>query len=368
MSELEIIKREEYKQNRKKWMMIQIITILCVLGLALGSFIVYDRLNRTYYIEYTECSTIDYKVQYKENEFFEEEWIGKDQAYIASLINSIAADFNYELKMDVNNVDFEYLYTIDSLLTINDKDTGDAYYTIEERLVPLTQTKSARSTGVNINEHIDIDYVRYNAIASSFVKTYGLKNSTSTLIVSINVKVVSTSESFEQNNENTYTAALNIPLAAETFSVEMTASAPQCDSKILAYKNTVSRKVFYIIGIVTAIIDVLLVIGLLFFLHFTTNEDVTYAAKVRKLTNSYGAFIQHMTNAFNDEGYQRVMIETFIEMLSIRDTLQSPILMFENKDKTKTTFIIPTDSKLLYVFELKVDNYDELYSKPEENK
>jgi hypothetical protein len=73
-----------------------------------------------------------------------------------------------------------------------------------------------------------------------------------------------------------------------------------------------------------------------------------------------------MTNTFNEEGYQRVMIETFIEMLSIRDTLQSPILMFENKDKTKTTFIIPTDSKLLYVFELKVDNYDELYSKSEE--
>ena len=336
MSELEIIKREEYKQNRKKWMMIQIIAILCVLGLALGSFIVYDRLNRTYYIEYTECSTIDYKVQYKENEFFEEEWIGKDQAYIATLINGIAADFNYELKMD-------------------------AYYTINERLVPPTQTKSARSIGVNINEHIDIDYVKYNAIASSFVKTYGLKNSTSTLIISINVKVISTSESFEQNNENTYTASLNIPLAADTFSVEMTASAPQCDSKILAYKNTVSRKVFYIIGIVSAIVDVLLVIGLLFFLHFTTNEDVTYNAKIRKVTNSFGAFIQRMTNAFNEEGYQKVMIATFNEMLSIRDTLQAPILMFENKDKTKTTFIIPTDSKLLYEFEIKVDNYDELY-------
>ena len=49
-------------------------------------------------------------------------------------------------------------------------------------------------------------------------------------------------------------------------------------------------------------------------------------------------------------------------MLGIRDTLQSPILMFENKDQTMTEFIIPTSNNILYVFDVKVDNYDVLYS------
>ena len=58
------------------------------------------------------------------------------------------------------------------------------------------------------------------------------------------------------------------------------------------------------------------------------------------------------------------MIKTFVEMLNIRDTIQLPILMSENKDFTKTTFVIPTENKILYVFEIKVENYDEIY--PEE--
>ena len=174
MSELEIIKRQEYKENRKKWIMMQIIAIAIFLGLALGSFLIYNKLNQTYYIEYTEQGSIDYKVQYSENNFFEEEWVGKDQAYISSLINTMVADFNYELKMDVANVNFDYLYKIDSTLSITDKDTGNIYYQIEENIIPKTQKLNARSIGVNINESVDVNYVKNNTIASSFVKTYNL--------------------------------------------------------------------------------------------------------------------------------------------------------------------------------------------------
>ena len=54
-------------------------------------------------------------------------------------------------------------------------------------------------------------------------------------------------------------------------------------------------------------------------------------------------------------------------MLSIRDTIQSPILMSENKDQTKTQFVIPTNTQILYTFEIKVDNYDEIYGKTEDD-
>ena len=36
--------------------------------------------------------------------------------------------------------------------------------------------------------------------------------------------------------------------------------------------------------------------------------------------------------------------------------------MSENLDKTCTKFLIPTTTQLLYVFEIKVDNYDEIYN------
>ena len=51
-------------------------------------------------------------------------------------------------------------------------------------------------------------------------------------------------------------------------------------------------------------------------------------------------------------------------MLVLRDTYQLPILMLENADKTSTKFMIPTNSGLLYVHEVRVENYDQIYNKP----
>lgn len=363
MSELEIKRRREYKQNRKKWTIIQAIALALVAVLALGSFLIYDRMNQTYYIEYTENSRIGYKVQYAENPFFDEEWIGSGQAYIASLISGVKADLEYGLDMAVSNVGFDYHYSVEAKLLIADKDSGNPYYTVTEDLVPLTQMSNRRSRGVAIMEQVDIDYIRYNNIAKDFVRTYGLKNASCTLIVTLNVEVLSTSDQFEQQNENTYATSLYIPLAADTFSVEITSSAPESESKVLAYKNASSQQVFYVTGIVTAILAALQAIGLAIYLHLTKNEDITYAARIRKIISSYGSFIQRMDGEFDDEGYQIIVIKTFTEMLGIRDTLQAPILATENRDETMTRFLIPTNTKLLYVFEIKVDNFDEIYGR-----
>ena len=54
-------------------------------------------------------------------------------------------------------------------------------------------------------------------------------------------------------------------------------------------------------------------------------------------------------------------------MLEIRDTIQAPILMYENEEKTCTKFLIPTDSKLLYVYEIKVEGYSEPEEAPKES-
>ena len=97
MSELEIQRRQEYKRNRQKWTLIQLVSMGVLVALALGSFLVYNQMNRTYQIEYMENSQIDYRVQYTENEFFTEEWLGKDQSYITSLTEKIEAEFLYDI-------------------------------------------------------------------------------------------------------------------------------------------------------------------------------------------------------------------------------------------------------------------------------
>lgn len=361
MSENEILRRQEYKRNRKKWILIQTIALALVVVIALGSFLVYDRMNRTYYIEYTEQSTIDYQVQYQDNQFFDDPWLEKDQAYISFLIKDILADFHYEMNMAASNVGFDYTYAVTAKMQVADKTSGNPYYTVEEVLLPCTQATTKGGNLVQIDHQVSIDFQHFNDMAKTFTTVYDLKNASSTLIVTLDVQVLSSCDQFEENNENAYSTSINIPLNEDTMSIHLTASAPAAENKVLAYQTAVNQKVFLIIGYVFAGLALLLVLVLLAFMHLTKNEDVTYTAKVRKLVSAYSSYIQRMEGDFDDEGYQILMIKTFNEMLGIRDTIQAPILMTENRDKTMSRFLIPTNTKLLYVFEIKVDNYDEIY-------
>ena len=367
MSEDERKRRQEYKRNRKKWIIIQTIALALVAAFALTFFVVYDRMNRTYYIEYTEKGTVDYEVNLKDNNFFEEDSVGAGQSYVASLIDDIVADFKYDLQIDNDNVEFEYIYSVDAQLIIANKDTGDYIYKPIYNLIPETKSTVKDRDSLTFGASVPIDYHHYNQIATTFINTYDLKNTTSTLVVTMNVKVISTCNEFENSsNENVYFTALNIPLTEENFSMFTTSSNTENQSKVLACSNGVSQKIFLILTIVFASLAALEAIALVIFVFITKNEDVNYANKVRKIVSAYRSFIQQIEGQFDTEGYQIVPIKTFKEMLNIRDTIQSPILMFENLDQTVTEFLIPTSTKILYTFEIKVENYDEIYNTAEE--
>ena len=367
MSEAERLQRQEYKRNRKKWILIQAIALILVGAFALTFFMVYDRMNRTYYIEYTEKGSADYDVNLKENNFFEDDSVGAGHSYVASLIENIVAKFRYDLAIDNASVGFDYTYKVDAQLIVASKDTGDHIYEPIYNLVPETKATVENRDSLNVGTSVVIDYNHYNKIATSFINTYGLKNTTSTLVVTMHVDVLSTCSDFENSsNENSYFTSINIPLTEENFSIFTTSSNTENQSKVLACTNGVSQRVFLILTIVFASIALLQAIVLTAFVFITRNEDVNYTIKVRRILSSYRSFIQQIEGQFDVEGYQVVPVKTFKEMLNIRDTIQSPILMFENIDQTVTQFVIPTNtSKILYTFEIKVDNYDDIYGAPE---
>ena len=112
-------------------------------------------------------------------------------------------------------------------------------------------------------------------------------------------------------------------------------------------------------AIVLGVVDVIAILLLVAFIYFTRTPDITYTARVKKILSQYKSYIQRINNLFETHGYQIVMVDTFEEMLEIRDTIQAPILMYENADKTCAKFMIPTDSKLLYVYRIEIEGYVE---------
>ena len=378
MSEAERKRRLSYKERRKKWIFIQGVALILVALLIFASVLIYDQLNKEIYIGYQESSTVKYSVKIpkdapfysdylEEFEQYADEngdlWIPSNHAYPTMAATVIRVDLDYQLNMGTPNVDYEYSYRIYAHPEVVDSASKNKFpmpkTVIDETAASITQSSNNRLT---ISTPIEIDYHHYNQLVKDFEDKMGIRNATENLIITMVVEVIGSSEVFESSAENTYTINVSIPLNENAFDVKYSTSSGQGgDCKILARKNSGNQHIYRGAAITLGGLELIMFLVFIAYVYLTRNHDVNYSIKVQRLLNSYRSFIQRVVNGFDTTGYQLLEIATFKEMLAIRDTIQLPILMSENTDQTKTQFFIPTNTKILYVFEIKVENYDELY-------
>ena len=366
MSEAEKRRRFYYKQTRKKWMSIGAMILAGALLVTIIFAAIFFSLNKSTFISYTEKSEIEYMVFLKENDIFTSDYLEQDQMYVASLINSVWMKFEYELKM-AQAAQYNYTYSADAKIVIKDRSSQKLFY--EGKLTPnsdmllseQTKTLEEPSEILSVAQSFSLDYSQYNNRAKEIVQTLSLRDAVCTLEVEMNIYVNGSSENLAQDKENTYKFALSMPLNADAVSFERTASVPEGSNKLLTINKGSARVVMLVLAIVFGTLTALFAAAYVAFIILTRNTDINYNRRVNKIVSNYRSFIQKITSPFDREGYQLLMMDSFMDLLEIRDTIQSPILMSENEDQTCTTFMIPTNTKLLYVFEVKVEDYDELY-------
>ncbi len=203
MSESEKRKRGLYRKNREKWIFVQSVIIVVVAVAVLISTLVSYQLNKKYYIEYTEGGSIDYDVYLKENEFYDSPYLEKNQSYVASLIDKIITNFNYEIDMDAEDVNYRYSYTITSRLEIIDDSSHVAIFNQERELVSVQNQSQNSSNRLTVNEIVVLNYDEYNELANRFLDTYDLSATTSNIVVTLNVDVLSDCDSFSGSSVDT---------------------------------------------------------------------------------------------------------------------------------------------------------------------
>ncbi len=366
MSEDEKRLRLNYRVVRNRWIKAQALCLIIALTVMLLSAVFAMIFNKTYYVGYTERSEVDYGVHLKENDFYKDSFLGKDYAYIAALIDKVEASFDYEVVMDSDApIDFTYTYRVDSVVEIKDIATSKVLYApVYNEVAEVSKTASGK--GVLVEATALVDYDRYNAVAKEFIDKYKLKNVKASVTLQMVVDVTGKSDSFyAEENVDSYISSISIPLNADTLEITITSATPPEGQKILSYTTKNISDVFKVIAIVFACVAGVMAIVLWLFAYLSRNIDVTYDIKVAKLLRNYKSFIQRIRSVIDTSEYQVVLVDTFDEMLDIRDTLQSPILMQENEDKTCSRFFIPTTTRFLYLYEIKVEDYDDIYSAKE---
>ena len=267
MSEQERRRRQAYKLRRKRWIAAQsVIIVLVAIIIAMSAF-TYHRLNQEYYVSYNESSTVDYKVHLADNDFYDDEWVGKDHSYVASLIDKINATFNYKLNMDAANVDYEYSYGIVAELVITDKQSSLPLYNPTTVIKPETVAKQNSGKNLSITESFEIDYPEFNKVANEFVSKYDLRDVSCTLLVTMKVAVKGSSAAFESDTTNNYNVSLSVPLTSRTVDVEITSTIPTSEGRVLAYVGDADRATFRNTTIISSLVDIILIIILIAFIY-----------------------------------------------------------------------------------------------------
>ena len=344
---------DQPKRRRKIALYVCVIFVVCFF--ALTSFFLFMNNNKTYYVSYHEDSNVDYKVFLKENNFFSNNYLGSNNQYIASIIDYITADFDYQLNVDSDNIDYKYKYRIESVVEVIEENTKNSLYHVTDDLVKEKILYAENQSFVTISESINIDYNQYNDLIKKFINIYDLEDVESNLIINMYVDVLGECEDLEDGSTNSV-VSLTIPLTTKTIAIDIGYDLlDEGNESFMACKKADSIYYIYlVITIIFSLIAILLIISLVKYVIITRTAETIYERELKKILNNYKSYIQKINNDFDLEGYQILKVDTFADMLEIRDTIQEPILMAENRIKTGVYFLIPSKTKILYLYGLKV--------------
>ena len=351
--------------NKRKMIIFYVFLVVAFLILGITFIMLHVEKNQKEFVSYSETSDIKYKVFLKKNDFFENDYAEEERQYIASLIDYINADFEYNINISRNDVDYKYSYSIDAKVDVKEKNSTKSLYTVEETILPTVQEDTNSKSSVSIFQNVKIDYNRYNSMVEKLIYTYKLTDTVSTLTVNMHVRVVGSCEDFSSDHSDEAVISLVIPLTTKTMAIDMTNDLVDNNDNILVCKQEEYSVINLILAIIMLLISVTyLVLLVVYVVNHKTAKDI-YERELKKILNNYHSYIQKINNDLRTSSYEKLYVDTFTDMLEIRDVLQQPILMVDSEDRMDVNFMIPSNTRILYVYSLKVSD---IRKKMENNK
>jgi hypothetical protein len=344
-----------YNQAHKRRMIISYLCVILAFLILSVTFVYFNvRNNQKVYVPYKEKSDISYKVYLNDNPFFDKAYAEQEKQYIASLINYISANFSYNIDIDTKDVDYKYSYRIEADVDVKERNSSKSLYNFTEEILPTVEGQTNSQSTLNINETVKIDYNHFNEIVKNFVGTYKLDLVESTLNVKMYIKAIGSCETFAENHSDESVIMLSIPLTTKTMAIDIADDLIATKDNLLLCKHPEPSYICLIIAGAMFLIAVFYVVELGLFISRNKTANDIYNQELKKILNNYHSYIQKITNDLDVTKYEKLHVDTFTDMLEIRDTLQQPILMVENKLKTGVHFMIPSNTNILYIYTLKV--------------
>lgn len=345
--------------NSKKSIPMTVIVGLVILVVLLLITSLSLTIKKTYKINYSDKSDLDYKVYLKKNDYFSSKYLGKNQQYISTLIDYVDADFSYSFAGE-DDIDVDYEYYILASLNVTNTD-GKTIYDKKEYLLSTKKVES-EDNSLNISENVKINYDKYNQLAKDFIETYGL-TANANLVVSLNVDVKGTKEEFERPISEHGVITLNIPLTTKTVDISMDYELSNNKNATLQYSQAIiTNKALFTGGVIFMILDVIGIVAMISYIVVTRDEKENYRVALNKILRDNERYIsetvitERVEDMLKTRSLRIEVVKSFNALMDIRDSLNKPILYHEEKLGEEAVFYIISD-RIGYIYIMSVEDF-----------
>lgn len=356
----EPVNLEGKEQNKLKYQSIYIsyttrlITniIIFIITLSLSLYFLFSSFSliKEHVIKYQESGEIDYKVFLKENNFYEEDYLGKDMSYISTLIEKINTTFNYNFSIN-EKTNMKFNYDIIGTLTIMDNTGKNTFYKKEYTLIDNKASEMNNTDRLIIQENLDIDYGYYNNIANNFRNKYGV-STTSNFVITLNIN--GRSDNNEINVTNNQAMSLTIPLSQREVNIKLSTDTLNKNESVEQKSSLkITNYLHLILFILTFILSIISLIKLIKKISMVYPPKSNYDKYIAKILQEYDRFIANTSiGPIVNEGDKVFELNDFQELLDVRDNLKVPINYYNIVKHQKCLFYLNKDN-LIYKYYVK---------------
>ena len=335
-----------YQKKRKKHRIKLTILSTILLGIAIILLATYYIFSKGEKIKFKENSHISYGVNLKENEFYNKTYLEEGIDIISDLINNINIEFKYNLDLQ-QEIEYRYSYKILAEIKVKEKSKTNLIYQSEQEIF-RKEEQQGKNKKLAIIENLTLDYNAYDNLIKNLLQQYKLENTTSELSLNLYLNVVNKTTGERINKENKVMTIM-MPLNAKTVEITKNEYIKDNEDFVVIQKNKYAEfKNHLIIGIVILLLGLIVLITLIRYNLKTRSAEKIYDDELKKILFDYKSYIQKINSKVDYKDYKIIKIDTFKELLGIREDVQSPILMY-TEDENKTVFMIMNEN-ILYAY------------------
>lgn len=337
---------KSYKFNRILQFLFPFFFISGIILLIIG---INDKV--TVNINYEENNAINYKVYLKENPFFEEPFLGENRTYIASLIDYVDADFNYDIKYS-RPFNGHIKYKFVALVQANKKNSPGYYWNKEYDLSEEKTMDLENNTNVTISDNVKVNYAKYNSVLNQFKKEYGLETNGELKIL---MRVTNTAdfEKIDHPVEVNSEISITIPLLEQAIDVSINKETNN-NKNVITIREKSHRLAYLIFKITGTILMFTSIFGIINTTRYSKRfqKRHTYMLALNRILENYDSIIANVKNEPDISNYKEIEVDQFEELLDVYNEVRMPINYYQDKTGKESTFII-INNDVAWIYRLK---------------